>query len=310
MGWSSDGLVEMIRPGQSSPRHRLQGSNFGDYHPQGTGCERPGRVARVPRWAHQPGARQALRSLPDLDDEQPDSLGEALAEGVSTPLDGSRHRGAPPTTLCSMTSPPRRRRRCETHTASEPTPPRSSSSSSATTPNGSAPRPRSRSSAAPAPSRRHQDKPAGTASTEAATAKPTRRSTESPSYACVSTNPPSTTSLAAPQKASPKRHHPLPQTVPRPRGLPTRHGRPPRPATRRSRRLNQLFDYRGVNALMESFWARMQVELLDRQRWPTRIELANAIFDYLEIFHTTGNDATPPSRCEPRSNTRESTTTT
>ncbi len=36
---------------------------------------------------------------------------------------------------------------------------------------------------------------------------------------------------------------------------------------------------------MESFRARMQVELLDRRRWPTRIELANAIFEYLEIFH-------------------------
>ena len=39
------------------------------------------------------------------------------------------------------------------------------------------------------------------------------------------------------------------------------------------------------NATMESFWARMQVELLDRRRWRTRIEFANAIFEYLEIFH-------------------------
>ncbi len=39
------------------------------------------------------------------------------------------------------------------------------------------------------------------------------------------------------------------------------------------------------NAMMESFWGRMQVELLDRQKWNTRIELANAIFEYLEIFH-------------------------
>lgn len=39
------------------------------------------------------------------------------------------------------------------------------------------------------------------------------------------------------------------------------------------------------NAMMESFWSRMQIELLDRHRWRTRIELANAIFDYLEIFH-------------------------
>ena len=39
------------------------------------------------------------------------------------------------------------------------------------------------------------------------------------------------------------------------------------------------------NAMIESFWSRMQVELLDRQRWLTRVELANAIFEYLEIFH-------------------------
>jgi transposase InsO family protein len=29
----------------------------------------------------------------------------------------------------------------------------------------------------------------------------------------------------------------------------------------------------------------MQVELLDRRRWKTRIELANAIFEYLEVWH-------------------------
>ena len=39
------------------------------------------------------------------------------------------------------------------------------------------------------------------------------------------------------------------------------------------------------NAMIESFWSRMQVELLDRQRWLTRVELANAIFEYLEVFH-------------------------
>jgi putative transposase len=39
------------------------------------------------------------------------------------------------------------------------------------------------------------------------------------------------------------------------------------------------------NAVIESFWARMQTELLDRQRWRTRLELANAIFEHLEIFH-------------------------
>jgi putative transposase len=39
------------------------------------------------------------------------------------------------------------------------------------------------------------------------------------------------------------------------------------------------------NGMMEAFWGRTQTELLDRQRWQTRIELANAIFEYLEVFH-------------------------
>lgn len=39
------------------------------------------------------------------------------------------------------------------------------------------------------------------------------------------------------------------------------------------------------NAVIESFWGRMQTELLNRRRWRTRIELANAIFEYLEIFY-------------------------
>ncbi len=36
---------------------------------------------------------------------------------------------------------------------------------------------------------------------------------------------------------------------------------------------------------MEAYWSRMQVELLDRQRGSTRVDLANAMFEYLEIFH-------------------------
>jgi transposase InsO family protein len=33
------------------------------------------------------------------------------------------------------------------------------------------------------------------------------------------------------------------------------------------------------NAMMEAFWSRLQVELLERQRWNTRVELSNAIFE-------------------------------
>jgi hypothetical protein len=39
------------------------------------------------------------------------------------------------------------------------------------------------------------------------------------------------------------------------------------------------------NAMIEAFWSRMQVELLDTRRWKTRVELANSIFEYIEVFH-------------------------
>ena len=41
------------------------------------------------------------------------------------------------------------------------------------------------------------------------------------------------------------------------------------------------------NAVVEAFWGRMQVELLNRKSWRTRIELASAIHDYIELFHNT-----------------------
>lgn len=41
------------------------------------------------------------------------------------------------------------------------------------------------------------------------------------------------------------------------------------------------------NAMVESFWGRMQVELFNRKRWITRIELSTAIHDYIELFHNT-----------------------
>ena len=40
-----------------------------------------------------------------------------------------------------------------------------------------------------------------------------------------------------------------------------------------------------INAVIESLWGRMQTELLERKKWRARIELSNAIFEHLEIFH-------------------------
>jgi transposase InsO family protein len=42
---------------------------------------------------------------------------------------------------------------------------------------------------------------------------------------------------------------------------------------------------RGMEQASQSFWSSMQIELLNRRRWKTRVELANAIFEYIEIFH-------------------------
>lgn len=39
------------------------------------------------------------------------------------------------------------------------------------------------------------------------------------------------------------------------------------------------------NAAVESFWGRMQTELLDTRKWNTRVELSAAIFDWIEVFY-------------------------
>jgi putative transposase len=39
------------------------------------------------------------------------------------------------------------------------------------------------------------------------------------------------------------------------------------------------------NAMMESFWGTMQLELLDSKRWQTRDELANAVFEWIECWY-------------------------
>ena len=39
------------------------------------------------------------------------------------------------------------------------------------------------------------------------------------------------------------------------------------------------------NSPMESFWGTMQIELLNRQRWTTKLELTTVIADYIENFN-------------------------
>jgi putative transposase len=39
------------------------------------------------------------------------------------------------------------------------------------------------------------------------------------------------------------------------------------------------------NAMAESFFGTLQLELLDRRHWQSRAELASAIFEYVEAFY-------------------------
>ncbi|MBR7829894.1 DDE-type integrase/transposase/recombinase, partial [Actinospica sp. MGRD01-02] len=39
------------------------------------------------------------------------------------------------------------------------------------------------------------------------------------------------------------------------------------------------------NSMVESFFGTLQLELLDRRLWPTRQDLANAIFEYIEAWY-------------------------
>ena len=39
------------------------------------------------------------------------------------------------------------------------------------------------------------------------------------------------------------------------------------------------------NAMAESLFGTLQLELLDRRHWETRAELASAIFEYIEAFY-------------------------
>jgi putative transposase len=41
------------------------------------------------------------------------------------------------------------------------------------------------------------------------------------------------------------------------------------------------------NAVIESFWGRMQTELLNRKSWTTVVELSMAMADYIDNFHNT-----------------------
>ncbi len=42
---------------------------------------------------------------------------------------------------------------------------------------------------------------------------------------------------------------------------------------------------RSMQEVSQSLWSRMQVELVNRKKRRTRLDLANAMFEYIEVFH-------------------------
>jgi len=88
------------------------------------------------------------------------------------------------------------------------------------------------------------------------------------------------------------RHGHRPPAAPQPEGVHGDHGTQftSWTFTERARKAGLLPSLGSIgdpydNAVAESFWGRLQTELLIRQRWNTRVELANAIFEYIEGFH-------------------------
>jgi putative transposase len=53
------------------------------------------------------------------------------------------------------------------------------------------------------------------------------------------------------------------------------------------------------NALMESFFGSMQIELLDRRIWATRTDLANAIVEWIEAFYNPTRRHSAPGYLSP-----------
>jgi transposase InsO family protein len=58
--------------------------------------------------------------------------------------------------------------------------------------------------------------------------------------------------------------------------------------------------------MVEAFWGRLQGRLLNRQTWKTRIELATAIHDDIELFHNSRRRHSALGML-PRPNTKTST---
>ena len=53
------------------------------------------------------------------------------------------------------------------------------------------------------------------------------------------------------------------------------------------------------DAIAESSFATSQTDLLDRRRWTWRARLAQAIFDFVEVFYNTNDGTRSSARSTP-----------
>ena len=55
---------------------------------------------------------------------------------------------------------------------------------------------------------------------------------------------------------------------------------------------------RSMLKVSQSFWARMQVEMLNTSKWATTLELAAAMADYIDNFYNVAPTATAPTSAQ------------
>ncbi len=245
-GQASGTAEDPHRPGRGHPRpaggppQRGQGPRR-RHQPAPRLCSPPPpRPARTTSAGRQADLVDRCASL-DRDDDPthaiPSRPPRPPCAAIAAAHPGPHRRDHPRRPAATTRRRPHRPTLCALSTASAPTSPANSWSPPATTPTGSAPKPPSPPSAAPHRSPPAPDAPTATASTAAATAKPTPPCTRI--VLCRLRHDPrtrayvDTTHQTRPHQ---ERDHPLPQALHRPRGL----HRPPRRLTALNTRLTSI----------------------------------------------------------------------
>ena len=281
---TADGLVEMIRQVKVARDTARKGRTSAIVTVGAMIVNAPAGLRKIPRWALQQSTHQPVRPLPSLGDEHSHGFRQVLTESTSMPLAPPRHRDPLP-----------RHRARRPHRPSLPNTARRLWHRSRLR-GGASHRVRRQPRTDPFRSRiretlRYLSDP-GVIRTDQQASSLQRRAPTSqrgalPSSDSTNAIPPAHHRLRhSPHHRRPlkKGHHPLPETLPRPRSLPTRHDRPQNPTTHHP--LKPKFDYRGINALAETVFGLSKTELIrPKGPWRNLDQVEYATLEYVDWFN-------------------------